>query len=71
MAVRNWMKKENSREKHAGTKGVFKAAARRAGYGDTFEYAHHVAADPNASTLQKERANMALRYEGAQKNRKK
>ena len=40
-------------------KGKFTASAKRAGEG-VQEYAHHVLVDPNATTLQKRRANFAI-----------
>lgn len=38
MAANRWMQKESQREAHAGTKGVFSSAAKRAGK-STHEFA--------------------------------
>lgn len=50
-----------------GHEGIFKRAARRAGYSNTFEYARHVKNEPGASTTTKKRAALALTYEAHQK----
>jgi hypothetical protein len=65
MAAKNWMAAESRREKHAGTKGIFKAKAERAHMG-TNEFAHHVLGEESgASTKTKRQASMALRYAAA------
>ena len=56
-----WMAKESKREKHAGTKGVFKAAAQRAGK-STQEYAEQ---EKHASGKTGRRARLALAFMGA------
>ena len=56
-----WMQKESKREKRAGTKGVFSAAAARAGK-STQEYAEE---KKHASGKVGRRARMALAYMGA------
>jgi hypothetical protein len=58
-----WMQRESKREKHAGTKGVFKAAAERAGR-STHEFAEE---KKHASGKIGRRARMALAYEGARR----
>lgn len=55
-----WMQAESRREKHAGTKGVFKKAAARAGM-STRAYAHK---KEHAPGITGQRARMALRYMG-------
>lgn len=59
--ARNWMAAESKREKHAGTKGSFSAAAQRAGK-TTREYAEE---KKHASGTIGKRARMALAYMGA------
>jgi hypothetical protein len=54
-----WMQKESNREKKAGTKGVFSAAAARAGK-STREYAEE---EKHASGKTGNRARMALARE--------
>lgn len=56
-----WMQAESSREEHAGTKGVFSAAAARAGK-STREYAEE---KKNAGGKTGRRANMALAFMSA------
>jgi hypothetical protein len=56
-----WMQKESKREKRAGTKGVFSAAAARAGK-STQEYAEEKKSAPGKTGR---RARMALAYMGA------
>lgn len=53
-----WMKDESEREKHSGTKGVFSAAAKRAGK-STSAYAETHKHDSGKTG---NRARMALRY---------
>ena len=55
-----WMQSESRREKHAGTKGVFKRAAARAGM-STRAYARK---EEHASGKLGRRARMAERYMG-------
>ena len=59
----NWMAAESEREKHAGTKGVFKRAAERAGM-STHAYAEKK--KHNSGTVG-QRARMAVAYMGAKK----
>lgn len=59
----HWMQKESEREKHAGTKGIFKRAAARAGK-STREYAEE---HKHSSGKIGKRARMALAYMGAKK----
>lgn len=54
----NWMQAESSREKHAGTKGVFKRAAERAGK-STHEFAEE---HKHSSGKVGRRARMALAF---------
>jgi hypothetical protein len=65
-----WMTDEAEREKHAGTRGVFSAAAAKAGK-STKEYAreHQHDSGPKGSPAFKRgtRARMAMRYMSAQK----
>lgn len=61
--MNRWMSKEASREKHAGTKGSFKAAAKRHGM-STSAYAHKEA---HASGKVGQRARMALAFAAARK----
>jgi hypothetical protein len=56
-----WMQAESEREKHAGTKGVFKAAAARAGK-STREYAEE---KKHASGKTGARARLALAFMSA------
>jgi hypothetical protein len=56
-----WMQREASREKHAGTKGVFKAAAQRAGM-STRAYAEKKEHAPGKTG---QRARLALVYMSA------
>lgn len=58
-----WMSKEASREKHAGTRGVFKAAAHRAGK-STHEFAEE---HKHSSGTVGKRARMALAFAAARK----
>lgn len=58
-----WMGKEAKREKHAGTKGVFKAAAQRAGK-STKDYAEE---EKHASGKTGRRARLALAFMGSKK----
>lgn len=56
------MQRESEREKHAGTKGLFKRKAEHAHMG-TSEFAHHVLAEGSgSSTKTKRQASMALRF---------
>ena len=57
----NWMAGEAKREKHAGTRGVFKAAAQRAGK-STKEYAEE---EKHASGKTGKRARLALSFMSA------
>lgn len=57
----NWMQAESKREKHAGTKGVFSAAASRAGK-STREFAEE---HKHSSGKIGQRARMALAYMGS------
>lgn len=61
MAARHWMQAESKREKHAGTKGVFREAAHRAGM-STRAYTEK---KKHASGTTGQRARMALAYMGA------
>jgi hypothetical protein len=61
MAAHRWMQAESRREKHAGTKGVFSAAAARAGM-STRAYAEK---KKHAGGTIGRRANMALAYMNA------
>lgn len=56
-----WMQHEASREKHAGTKGIFKRAAERAGK-STREYAEE---EKHASGKTGKRARLALAFMSA------
>jgi hypothetical protein len=56
-----WMQRESNREKHAGTKGVFKRAAERAGM-STRAYAEE---KKHAGGKTGRRARMALAYMSA------
>ena len=58
-----WMQREARREKHAGTKGVFSAAAGRAGK-STHEFAEE---HKHSKGKVGKRARLALVYEGARK----
>lgn len=58
-----WMQREASREKHAGTKGVFSAAVARAGK-STHEFAEE---HKHSKGKVGKRARLALVYEGARK----
>lgn len=60
---KHWMQDESNREKHAGTKGVFSAAASRAGK-STQEYAEE---NKHASGKKGKRARLALAFMGARK----
>ena len=57
---KNWMAAESRREKHAGTKGKFSAAAKRAGK-STREYAEE---KKGSKGKVGQRARMALMYMG-------
>ena len=46
--------------KAKGTEGTLTAAAHKAGYGSAMAYAHHEAADPDASTKMKRKAQWAI-----------
>ena len=54
----NWIGKAVDKMEKKGTKGAFSASARRAGM-STQAYANKVLNNPNASGLQKKRANFA------------
>lgn len=58
---KNWMQAESNREKHAGTKGVFKAAAQRAGQ-STRDFAEE---HKHSSGKIGKRARMALAFMGS------
>lgn len=62
-----WMSDESKREKKAGTKGSFAAAAARHGK-STSEYAHE---KQHASDKVGQRARMALMYEAGRRAQKK
>jgi len=59
--AKQWMQKESEREQHAGTKGVFKRAAQRAGK-STREYAEE---KKNAGGTTGKRARLALAFMSA------
>jgi hypothetical protein len=59
----NWMEKESQREKHAGTKGIFKRAAERQGK-STHELAED---DKHKSGKMGARARMALAFASARR----
>lgn len=59
--TKNWMASESKREKHAGTKGVFSSAAKRAGM-STKEFAEK---HKHSSGTIGKRARLALAYMGA------
>jgi hypothetical protein len=61
--AKKWMQEESNREKNAGTKGSFSAAAARAGK-STSAYAHEKQDAPGKTGR---RARMALMYLGAKK----
>lgn len=61
MASKHWMQKAASGIKHSGTKGVFKAAAERAGK-STHEYAEE---KKHASGTTGKRARLALAFASA------
>lgn len=61
MAKKHWMQDESEREKSAGTKGVFSAAAERAGE-STREFAE---ANKHAGGKKGKRARMALAFMSA------
>jgi len=61
MAIKHWMQAESHREKRAGTKGVFKAAAERHGM-STRAYAEK---EKHAGGKLGKRANLALAYMNA------
>ena len=46
--------------KAKGTEGTLTAAAHKAGYGSALDFAHHVKAEPDASTKMKRKAQWAL-----------
>ena len=64
MASKNWMQAESKREKHAGTKGSFSAAASRHGM-STGAYARK---EEHASGKVGRRARMALAFASARKH---
>lgn len=59
------MQKESEREKHAGTKGVFSAAAKRHGM-STHAFAEK---EKHAGGKEGKRANMALMFEAGRRHR--
>jgi len=63
MAGERWMQKESQREKKAGTKGSFSAAAARHGE-STSKYAHEKEHAPGKTG---KRARMAIMFEKARK----
>ena len=56
--AKNWIAKATTRMEQKGTKGLFSKAAEQAGM-STSAYAKKVLADPNASPLQRKRAQFA------------
>jgi len=57
---KKWAQKATERMKAKGTVGSLTAAARKAGYDNTMEYARHEKASPTASGKMKKKSNFAL-----------
>lgn len=59
-AGHKWIQKATEKMKSKGTEGSLTAAAHKAGYSSTMEYAQHEKSSPNASGKMKKKANFAL-----------